>query len=128
MGYTTNFDGAFKIEPGLSAQHKAEIEELADDGPPYGGTKPESYLQWTPNKYGTELKWDGGEKFYLYIEWLRWLSGWLKERDYKLNGEVLWSGEDLDDRGKLVVTDNDVRVFEQKKIVYEETTFQETTR
>jgi len=39
-------------------------------------TRPDSYsyyCQWVSNKEGTQLEWDGNEKFYGYVEWLNWL-------------------------------------------------------
>ena len=55
--------------------------------------------------------WNGGEKFYNYIEWLEYLiKNLLEPWGYALNGEVTWQGEERDDIGKLIVTNNKVSV------------------
>ena len=64
------------------------------------------------------LEWNGGEKFYEYIPWLKYLiKHFFEPWGVKLNGEVHWVGEDSNDRGKIVVTDNVVKVY-QGTIVY----------
>lgn len=66
------------------------------------------------------LMWDGGEKFYNYVEWLKYLIVHFFEKwNVKLNGEIEWAGEDINDRGKIVVKDNVVKVL-NARIVYEE--------
>ena len=82
-------------------------------------TQPGLWCQWTPNEDGTEIEWDGGEKFYAYVEWIEYLIEKIFEpRGYKLNGEVVWVGEDPDDRGKIVIENNvvDIKIA---KITYE---------
>ena len=65
-----------------------------------------------------ELEWDGGEKFYYYIEWLKYLiDKFFQPWGVILNGEIEWTGEDRDDLGKIVVKDNVVN-GKQGKIVY----------
>lgn len=71
--------------------------------------QPGLWCQWVPNADGTEIEWDGGEKFYSYVEWIEYLlDNFLKPWGYKLNGTVDWNGEDDDDRGRIVIVDNDV--------------------
>jgi hypothetical protein len=36
----------------------------------------------------------------------------------KLNGQIEWNGEDRNDRGKIIVTDNEV-IVKQAKVTYE---------
>jgi len=38
---------------------------------PWG--QPNCYCQWIPSEDGTAIAWDGGEKFYDYVEWLEYL-------------------------------------------------------
>lgn len=73
---------------------------------------PGLWCQWVPTS-DTTLAWDGGEKFYEYIEWLRYLlTTFLAPWGYTVTGTVEWTGEDDDDRGKLQVeADNRLRVF-----------------
>lgn len=69
-------------------------------------TQPGLWCQWTPTEDGWGLEWDGGEKFYHYVEWLEYIINWLKPRGYVLNGTVDWQGEDSEDRGTIVVSNN----------------------
>jgi len=72
-------------------------------------TQPGLWLQWKPSEDGTEIEWDGGEKFYHYTEWLFYLiHKILIPNGYTLNGEVMWQGEETGDVGKIFVEDNKV--------------------
>jgi hypothetical protein len=74
--------------------------------------QPGLWLQWELSSDGTELSWDGNEKFYHYIEWLQYLIQHFFEKwGIKLNGEVQWQGEDSSDFGKIIVTDNVVEIL-----------------
>lgn len=71
--------------------------------------QPGLWCQWVPSPCGTEIEWDGGEKFYDYVRWLQYLlENFLEPWGYTLNGTVEWQGEDDDDRGRIVVKDNKV--------------------
>lgn len=75
------------------------------------GAQPGLWCQWIPDEGGSTLAWDEGEKFYEYVPWLRYLiEHFLRPWGYVLNGEVTWQGEEADDRGKIVVTDNAIEV------------------
>jgi hypothetical protein len=75
--------------------------------------QPSLWLQWVLNDEGTELAWDGNEKFYNYIEWLEYLiQHFFEPWGIKLNGGITWVGEDTSDTGMIKVTDNVVEVFE----------------
>lgn len=81
-------------------------------------TQPGLWCQWVPNDTGTEIEWDGNEKFYCYVEWIQYIiDKILTPRKYKLNGEVEWQGEDSGDVGKIVIKNNVVKV-KQGHIVY----------
>ena len=73
-------------------------------------TQPGLWCQWIINDYG-ELEWDGGEKFYHYVEWLEYLiENFFKPDGYILNGIISYQGEDFGDTGNIVVVDNYVSV------------------
>lgn len=79
-------------------------------------TQPGLWCQWFTNSYGDEcvLEWNGSEKFYNYIEWLRYLiDNFIKPEGYHLDGEVEWIGEDESDTGKIVVENNEITVYER---------------
>jgi hypothetical protein len=79
--------------------------------------QPSLWCQWNivDNKY---VEWDGSEKFYFYTEWIKYyIDNFFKPWGVLLNGEVGWQGEDREDIGKIIITDNEVKVVEGQ-IVY----------
>lgn len=79
--------------------------------------QPGLWCQWVPDKTGGYLGWDGGEKFYAYADWLRYLiKHFFRPWGHKITGVVRWRGEDAKDRGSIVVTDNKIAVKKGKKI------------
>jgi hypothetical protein len=85
--------------------------------PPQG--QPSLWCQWIPNTDGTAIQWDGGEKFYEYVDWIEYLiNNFLKPWGYVLNGEVEWFGEDRHDRG-LIVVDNNIVTTKTAVVYYE---------
>lgn len=113
MGYTTSFDGSFKISPALTDAHSRYLQKFSRDhddrvGDGTNGECPGGYCQWIP-KESTELVWDGGEKFYDYVEWLQYLIlDFFTPNGYVLNGSVTWSGESGDDFGVIRVFQNEI--------------------
>jgi hypothetical protein len=70
-------------------------------------TQPSLWCHWMPTDDRLHIEWDGGEKFYGYIEWIEYLiSKVLAPRGYVVNGDVAWRGEDFDDTGVIEVNDN----------------------
>jgi hypothetical protein len=71
---------------------------------------PGLWCGWTIEADGEKLCWDGGEKFYDYVDWLRFLiDRFFEPWGVKLNGEIEWAGEDSDDKGKIRVKNNVVK-------------------
>ena len=71
------------------------------------GAQPGLWCQWVPSEDGSAIEWDQGEKFYYYFAWLRYLiQNFLAPWGYKLNGEVAWSGDSLDDNGVIYAREN----------------------
>lgn len=145
MGYTTNFTGSIAISPPLNAEETKyltsfvdsrrydrvegpyAIEGVADrDSSASGYNKaaegqPGLWCQWIPNEDGTELEWDGGEKFYESEAWMRYLiEHFLQpgahaaaqlpflQANHTLNGTITAQGEEPEDRWLLIVTNNTV--------------------
>ena len=74
--------------------------------------QPGLWCQWGITEDGDELQWDGGEKFYNYIEWLEYLiKMFFIPWGRNLSGEIYWYGEDRDDCGKIKVRNNEVFTF-----------------
>ena len=116
MGYTTKFIGGLQLNRELTHKEWMELRRLADyDKEVYAEytdtpeTIPDGYNQWTPNEEGTEIQWNGEEKFYEYIHWLRWLiKHYLKPRGLVLNGEIRWQGEEVGDIGAILAEENKI--------------------
>ncbi len=76
-------------------------------------SQPGLWCQWIPTEDGVAIEWDGGEKFYSYVEWLQYIiENFLKPWGYVLNGTVRWRGENFDDIGVISVIDNQIKVEE----------------
>ncbi len=116
MGLNTNFFGSFALDRPLTAEHKAILEDFAEeehadeDGHPGGSGKPPAvYCQWIPTEDGGGLEWDGVEKFYYYTEWLEYLiSHFLTPWGYVLNGTVRFMGITEGIEGTISVQDSKV--------------------
>lgn len=75
-----------------------------------GGDCPGLWCQWIINDNG-ELEWDGGEKFYDYVEWLKYLiSNFFEPNGYVLTGEIQFRGEYWSDFGTITCKDNNVSI------------------
>lgn len=75
-----------------------------------GKCQPGLWCHWI-SEDGSSLEWDGGEKFYNYVEWLQYLiNHFFAACGVKLNGKVKWQGEDRRDRGTITVIDNEITV------------------
>lgn len=73
--------------------------------------QPGLWCQWVPNEDGTCIEWDGGEKFYHYVPWIKYIiTHFLRPWGYTLNGTVSFRGENFNDVGDIVITNNEVAV------------------
>jgi hypothetical protein len=74
-----------------------------------------------PSPEGDELRWDQGEKFYDYVEWLGYvIEHFMKPWGRVLDGEVEWQGDDSDDSGKIIVASNVISTAEMLEPQYGE--------
>ena len=95
------------ISEQFGQEEEASIENF--NYPP--STQPGLWCQWVVTEDGEYLEWDGGEKFYNYVEWLEYLiENFFRPMDYVLNGDITWQGEDYDDFGTIHVVNNVVDV------------------
>ena len=111
MGYTTDFEGYLETNRPLTIVEKETINDFSDER--HEGSKyPGIWCQWIIAD-DDKLEWDGGEKFYNYVEWLEYLiKNYFNVWDVKLNGTIKWQGESMDDRGKIIVENNNIKVVD----------------
>ena len=111
MGYTTDFWGSLEPSRELTTEETNTINEIQEARHEDGYSKGRSiWCQWIIED--GELKWDGGEKFYSYVGWLKYLiSDYFEKWGVKFNGQIEFQGEDPDDKGVIEVIDNDVKVY-----------------
>jgi hypothetical protein len=100
-------EGEFYVDGTGWAGQDSDKNVINYNRPP--STQPGLWCQWVPTDDGSELVWDGGEKFYNYVEWLDYLiDKILAPRGYVINGECQWFGEERDDVGVIIVENNKV--------------------
>lgn len=154
MGYTTTFEGSFKLNRKLDVKThrlllglattrrmKRSVEgygvegEFYINGSGFAGqdheaniidynvpplTQPSLWCGWIPSLDGLRIEWDGGEKFYHYVEWIEYLlNKVLLPRGYCLVGAVSWRGEDSEGLGATQISDAVVKAF-KGEIVYKQ--------
>ena len=112
MGYTTEFSGAFDLDKPADAETTLFMRDVSDMGieaiRQLGGA-PDTYCQWEITKDRLHIKWDGGENFYDYVEWLQWLiDNKLKPAGLTLSGSVKFHGEEVEDCGTIAIVDGRV--------------------
>ncbi len=103
MSYETNFDGAFKLEPSVTPEHQAEYARYLKS--PTNQNAPRCECPWKITPDGCELVEDGYS--YRYEEWLQYIiNHFFTKLGYKVSGAVSFNGEDVLDRGELLVMDD----------------------
>lgn len=109
----------YKGEHGFNGTYGVDGEYFAKDDGEYGQSRDESIIEYNSppsTQPGLWCQWiiedgqlmhDGGEKFYHYTEWLQYLiNNFFSAWQVKLNGQIKWQGEDMEDRGLITVIDN----------------------
>lgn len=105
VGPEYGIEGEFYVDGTGWAGQDSDKNVINYNKPP--STQPGLWCQWVPTDDGSELVWDGGEKFYNYVEWLDYLiDKILAPRGYTINGECQWFGENRDDVGVIIVKNN----------------------
>ena len=104
VGLPLGEEGAYFIgAPDHCCQDNQGVTEI--NSPPPG--QPGLWCGWTPNEDGDCIEHDGGEKFYEYVDWIKYLiKHFLAPWGYVVNGEVEWSGEEVGDNGVIFIHDN----------------------
>ena len=111
MGYNTEFDGEFVLSKPLDEETYYALEDLASSRHDEEGM-PSIWCQWVVGNDWKSIRWDGGEKFYGYIGWIRYINNhFLLPKKVKLNGTVVFQGENPKDGGRIVATNGKIEVF-----------------
>jgi len=119
MGYTTEFDGSFKVTTNEQCSDQYAIDNFAVSMHEMHETRhgdnirefsyaPSFYCQWVFDDLACSVKWDGGEKFYEYVEWLRIVVDAADDHDLVLNGKVRYQGERMEDAVTITIENNKV--------------------
>lgn len=110
-------DGEFFVD-GIGYMGQDNDESVINGNQP-PSTQPSLWCQWIPTQDRMGIEWDGGEKFYEYIDWIKYLiNNFLAPKGYVLNGSVMWNGEDAGDVGTIAITENIVEIL-YGRIVFE---------
>lgn len=134
--------GPYFADPGGDFGQGSREDEVLEYNQP-DDEQPGLWCQWIPSDDGTELMWDRAEKFYNSAEWMTYLiQHFLKPDaraktehqplfkseagrfkyftfDHVCNGTIYAQGEQSDDLWKIVVTDNEVKVYDGY-VIYED--------
>jgi len=89
---------------------QTQTEDIVDYNKP-PESQPGLWNHWAIDEDKQTILWDEGEKFYEYIEWIKYLiDKILAPRGYVVKGIVSWSGEEDEDMGEIHVENNIVLV------------------
>jgi hypothetical protein len=107
VGLPAGVEGEYFVgATGFMGQESSTAQDVVNHNVP-PSRQPGLWCQWTVSNDNQRIIWDGGEKFYNYVEWLQYIvTHFLKTWGRELNGEVLWQGEEMGDRGLIRVSDN----------------------
>lgn len=113
LGPEYGVEGEFYVDGGGFCGQDHEDNIVDYNWPP--STQPGLWCQWVPSEDGLGIEWNGVEKFYEYVPWLKYLiRNFLEPKGYVLNGEVRYEGEDPSDRGTIRIVNNRVAVSEEQ--------------
>lgn len=105
-------EGEFYVYGGGMMGQDKESNVVDSNQPPQ--TQPGLWCQWVPTGDGTRIVWDGGEKFYDYVEWLQYIEeNFLLPFGKYLDGEMVWQGEDIMDRGRIIADKDVIKTVEE---------------
>lgn len=111
-GPTFGVEGEFYFqvtEPGYPSNGFGDLTVLDHNRPPK--TQPGLWCQWIVSKDRKTLMWDGGEKFYDYIQWLEYMiKNFFTPWGISMFGKVEWRGEDFHDCGVIQVNGTKILV------------------
>ena len=101
-------EGEFYVAPGANTlgsdtDGKDPYKDKIIDHNQQPHTQPGLWCQWIPSEDLMGIEWDGGEKFYNYVEWLEYINkNFLIPNNYYIRGRIRWQGEDTQDTGMII--------------------------
>lgn len=114
--YHVGDEGGYFVGTGDRMASQDRDGTVLDSNEPPDG-QPGLWCRWTVTEDGRHLEWDGGEKFYSYVEWLEYLTAHFFRPWGKLpNGTIEWSGEEQGDVGTITVLDGKVTVVKGRVV------------
>lgn len=110
MGYTTYFKGKFTFSRSLTVKEHRTLTKFSQDR--HESDKyPSIWCDWVPDEDGNALQHNENEKFYCYVEWLKYLiEHYFNPWGVTLSGSVTWKGEERSDVGVITIKNNIVTV------------------
>jgi hypothetical protein len=124
MGYSTEFKGSLTVTPPLGPEAAARFNDFASTrhADSHGHLEPGmpgAWCQWIASPDGSEIRWDGNEKFYEAAAWMRYvLAHLVAATGSEASGIISAQGEEAPDRWRIVVKANEVKV-QHGRVVYE---------
>lgn len=121
MGYSTDFEGSFTATPSFTPEQIGILQLWADQRHEPYGAFPSYWCMWVstvdehyePDGKGLEVSTDGDNKWYEYLDWLRYvIEHFIKPWGVSLSGEVRYEGDELGDSGTIFIKDNVVEDVE----------------
>lgn len=88
--------------------------------------QPGLWCGWIYDEETNSISWDGVEKFYYYVPWLKYIIKHVLKFEYKLNGEVKFQGDAQHDNGSIIITDNKIKIMQNGKNVSKNSQFTKT--
>ena len=105
VGLPIGPDGAYFVAGDGFRGQDSDASVTDDNEPPSG--QPGLWCTWTVDEDGCEIRHNGVEKFYDYVEWIVYIiEHFLKPWGRSLNGEIVWQGEEESDVGMIVIENN----------------------
>lgn len=115
VGLPVGKDGGYFVgAPDSEPFGQAKTDDVVNYNKP-PSEQPSLWCQWVVEDSSEakfdSLGWDGGEKFYCYVEWLEYMiNHFFKPWGRRLDGTVHWYGEDSADMGVIEINNNDIKV------------------
>ena len=123
MGYSTYFDGHFEMSQKLTVSQIDTLLELTRWDTDAPEDAPNDQSPWQPVEHKTKRVLEPGgkdlmcvlesineEKIYRWADWLEFLiDKYFDPWGVKLNGDMIWQGEETGDSGVIFVKNNRVK-------------------